>query len=420
MTGRERFEAGDGLRGLAALAIVVWHALAFTLLFEPGVPTRPRLGDDGLPLLQTLPAVLADGLPQLRDAVWVFFTLSGYLLARPFVHAWRGTRDRPSLRRYARHRVLRIVPAFWAVVALTVLVRGPGGDGPRELVALLGFSQLWIDGATAGELSHLWSLSVEAGFYLALPFAALALLALPRSIGVGPVAGLLLALAGLSLLAQTHVAGTGNLLGVPAGIPLVLLVTLGAAFVPGLLLALAEPRARRVLAGRRTGIAASALVAVAALAALIDSGVPQSRPATHQLLLTIVGGALVTAALVREWSGAPPWRPLVAPATRWLGERSYSLFLVHLLVLTVLIEALGDLGPWPSAAVALGAGVPLSLLAAWGLHAAVEAPFLRLRERPAARSARTIAATAPPASPHAVTPAGAPAPPAASSSASRR
>lgn len=394
-TGRERFEGGDGLRGLAALAIVVWHALAFTLLFEPGGESVPRTGADGRPLLDTLPAVVTDGLPQLRDAVWIFFALSAFLLARPFVAAWRAGAERPSLRRYARHRVLRIVPAFWAVVALTVLVRGTGGDGPRELGALLGFAQLWTGGYVQGELSHLWSLSVEAAFYLVLPFGALLLFLVPRGRTAWPVAAGVLALGALSLVAQHHVAVENRLAGIPAGFPLVLVLTLGAGFVPGLLLAIAEPRARRVLAGRRTRGLVLGLVAIAALAALWDTSVSTQRPVAHQVLLTTVGGALLAAALVPEWAGAGPARMLVSRPVRWLGERSYSLFLVHLLVMTVLIERLDGRSPGTAAAIALIVGLPLSLLAAWALHAAVEVPFLRRRDRPAARSRRTIAATAP-------------------------
>jgi peptidoglycan/LPS O-acetylase OafA/YrhL len=358
-----RFEAGDGLRGLAALSIVVWHALAFTLLFEPELPVRLRPGFDDLP------AWLVDALPQLRDAVWVFFALSGYLLARPFVARVLHGGARPSLRRYARNRVLRIVPAFWAVVVLALLVRGRGDDGPREVLALLLFGQLWIGGDVADELSHLWSLSVEAAFYLALPLAVL----VPRARSAWPVAAGVLLLGALSLLAQGHVAREGELAGVPPGTPPVLLATLGAAFVPGVLLAVVERPARRRLHGRRTGPLAGALLVVALLAAVVDTGVPQERVVLHQVLLTTLGGSVVAAALVREWSGARPWRPLVARTTRWLGERSYSLFLVHLLVLDLLIEAGAG---W---AAALTLGVALSLGAAWALHAAVEAPMLRLR-----------------------------------------
>src|SRR4029077_19878693 len=51
----------------------------------------------------------------------LFFVLSGFLLYRPFAHATVHALPPPSLIRYARHRVLRIVPAFWLVLSVTIL-----------------------------------------------------------------------------------------------------------------------------------------------------------------------------------------------------------------------------------------------------------------------------------------------------------
>ena len=61
----------------------------------------------------------ADLTFQLKDGVTLFFVISGFLLYRPFVAARAAARTGPAPGKYARRRVLRIVPGYW--VALTVL-----------------------------------------------------------------------------------------------------------------------------------------------------------------------------------------------------------------------------------------------------------------------------------------------------------
>src|ERR671914_1995010 len=88
----------EGVRGLAALSVVIYHVWRFT---QDGVPFSPLLQYFWL-------------------GVTAFFVLSGFLLYRPFAAATLAARPRPSLVRYARSRFLRIVPAYY--VGLTVLL----------------------------------------------------------------------------------------------------------------------------------------------------------------------------------------------------------------------------------------------------------------------------------------------------------
>ena len=48
----------------------------------------------------------------MEIGVPIFFVLSGFLLFRPWVRATAAGRDWPSVRRYAWHRVRRIMPAY--------------------------------------------------------------------------------------------------------------------------------------------------------------------------------------------------------------------------------------------------------------------------------------------------------------------
>ena len=96
----------EGLRAFAAGAIVLLHA--FSIPAAAGL-----IVNSGWLTVFTIP---------LNDGVPLFFVLSGFLLWRPFASAVVSGRELPSLRRYARNRVLRILPAYWAVLAVSALV----------------------------------------------------------------------------------------------------------------------------------------------------------------------------------------------------------------------------------------------------------------------------------------------------------
>jgi peptidoglycan/LPS O-acetylase OafA/YrhL len=94
----------------------------------------------------------------------LFFVLSGYLIAAQlFVH--------PPLRDFFIKRALRILPAYFVVVAIYFLV--PSFHERESLPPLwrfLTFTQNFgLDLETSGTFSHAWSLCVEEQFYLALP-----------------------------------------------------------------------------------------------------------------------------------------------------------------------------------------------------------------------------------------------------------
>ncbi|MEL5994024.1 acyltransferase family protein [Hymenobacter segetis] len=106
----------------------------------------------------------------------LFFVLSGYLIASQLFREL-ARRGRLSLATYFIKRTFRILPAYWAVLALYFLV-----PAFREREALpplwkfLTFTQNFgLDLARGGTFSHAWSLCVEEQFYLLLPLGLLAL-----------------------------------------------------------------------------------------------------------------------------------------------------------------------------------------------------------------------------------------------------
>ena len=159
--GNPRFPLFDSLRGLAVLAVLVYHVFLLT-----GALNRRGLGD----------AVTVAG----SVGPTLFFAISGFLLYRPWVAAKAEEKPQPSTARYLRRRALRILPAYW--LALTVLAIWPGITGvfTEDWWRYYFFLQLY-DARTLGlGIPVAWTLCVEVTFYLLLPLWALAARRLSR------------------------------------------------------------------------------------------------------------------------------------------------------------------------------------------------------------------------------------------------
>ena len=160
----------EGLRAIAAGSVLVFHSWTFSA--PPGQSV-----DAG---------ALTRFLPDLAFGVTLFFTLSGFLLYRPFAAAVLRSEPLPSIRRYLRNRAFRILPAYWVILFVSAVVLGsvlvPTGTGELENGAvrdpdLLVRSALFLQYSHADTvltgIGPAWSLAVEVVFYLALPGLAL-------------------------------------------------------------------------------------------------------------------------------------------------------------------------------------------------------------------------------------------------------
>jgi len=129
---------------------------------------------------------LTSVLPDLAFGVVLFFTLSGFLLYRPFVASILRANPMPSARRYLRNRALRIAPAYLAILLLVSLVlhsalsRDASGHlhngaltDPGLLARTALLTQDYTPNSTLAGIGPAWSLAVEVVFYLALPGLAL-------------------------------------------------------------------------------------------------------------------------------------------------------------------------------------------------------------------------------------------------------
>ncbi len=145
-----RYHGLDTLRSVAILSVIAFHLWGF----------------HG----ETVPEAV---LPMVRIGwmgVDLFFVLSGYLIASQLFRPY-GAGRRPGLWEFYRNRLYRVLPAFFVVLALYLLV--PGWRETETLAPVWQYAtftfNLLTDHPAGKGFSHVWSLCVEEHFYLFLP-----------------------------------------------------------------------------------------------------------------------------------------------------------------------------------------------------------------------------------------------------------
>ena len=318
----------------------------------------------------------------------LFFVLSGFLIAENLLRS----RDfsRASVLAYFRKRACRILPAYYAALALCLGLSAATVLPPISPGSLLAHLLLLQDYTGADILAPFWSLGGEAKFYLAAPLLAFVLVHTRRR-GVW-----ILLLGALAIGSAASRAGVFESLGPapPYGIyhhfvrspfhhclePLLAGVAVAYARTTGLL-RVAKPLL--LLGG--LGIVVPMLVGPVMLAEL------DHYDAVLQPALLALGFGLCVAAAV---SPGAPIRVLRSRLLRGLGLVSYSVYLIHMLFLPAALAiassvAPGQLSPGWLAILTTTCLIGLSVPAAWAMYVVVEAPGIRYgRRRPPRDDAR--------------------------------
>lgn len=305
----------------------------------------------------------------------LFFVLSGFLVTALLLreHQRHGT---VRIGRFLARRGLKIYPAFYALLATTVVVTilRDGWIDWREVLSEALFVQnygpyLW---------DHTWSLAVEEHFYLGL---ALIVAYRVRRHSTRPFDGLprvVLGLAVLILCSRLLTAWLGPIFSFRAHLAPTAARLDSLAF--GALLAYGYLLADRVwiARGRRFGPALVLAGCIGLLPAFVW-GLDDHRAvsAVGFSVFYLAGGALVWAAVCLERPLSACLRPLAR-----LGRHSYSIYLWHIPVQHWLMPPLAERLGLPAHHGAMTLLYVLVSLAGGVLMArAIEIPVLRLRDR---------------------------------------
>lgn len=314
MGKKRRYITGlDGIRAIAVIMVLAYHLKL--ALFKSGF-----LG------------------------VTVFFVLSGYLITGILISEVeeKGTID---LKNFWLRRIRRLVPAVMSMAVVIIFVSAVVNrviftKGCKDFVAsVLGFNNWWqifnkvsyFEAAGApSPFTHCWSLAIETQFYLIYPLILLAVYKLAKGRGNGRAKrGLLIA--GVTLL-----------------LALISVILMAALFNP-------QQDASRVYYG--TDTRAFSLLFGALLAILWEYRmVPRKISASANMVLGSVSfavllvmtiaingssnfwyrggqfvGTILTVLVIYTVSGRKTWlsRFLSNPVLKWIGDRSYSIYLWH-------------------------------------------------------------------------------------------
>jgi len=349
----------DALRGVAA-AVVVWMHGSEVFVGLPGIDGRGAWLHD-----------FADSVNLGRVGVVAFFLISGYVIP----HSLQGPRG-PGLRQFAIRRFFRLFPAFWLSIPLAYATVWMLWQRPFSLGDV--FANLTMVPVVFGREAALglyWTLETELVFYC-LVTMLFVFGAIRRPVALASIA--------FALLAVFVLQGRVSWLSKPsvsqwAEMPFNLAIMLAGTLCR---YALDDARRSGVSTVARRQAEALAIVAVLAVSALAVAYAVMGRTVGGQIfgIANLVGISLFLATLLF-------WRRPAA-AIVWMGSISYSLYLLHPVVLYPLAWALTYRLVWPAP---LGVG---SLLLVLGAGSVVLAALsYRWVELPAINRARRLTTT---------------------------
>lgn len=309
----QRIVALDGLRALAIAGVVLYH-------LRPSRLTGGFLG------------------------VTLFFTLSGYLATKSIMRA--TARDGFSYPRYICRRIARMMPPIVVTIALTAIatyIAAPSllpkvqQDALPSALFLSNWFYIFRNVsyfAAAGlpsPLTHLWFCAVTMQFYLVWPVILMALCSKTRSrnTAIGITTAFALVSTAAMVLMFNPTADTSRVYyGTDTRV---------AELLCGALAAIAAPRLREMLSGdihtpgANKGISKVNAISIAWLVAVIAGALMLTGESVWLyrggfLLFALLTGLLIicvqnTECIVRRLLSV---KPLV-----WLGQRSFSVYLVH-------------------------------------------------------------------------------------------
>jgi len=312
--------AFDGLRGIGFLLVITAH----------------------------IPSVPLFGFLQGWTAVWIFLTMSGYLVTMLMMREEKRI-GRIAFGPFLLRRFFRIVPAYWVAILIYGLacyalpaLQDDYATFMGRLPFYLAFVPEYANSDGYSIFTHTWTVGIELKFYLLFPPAVFLITRNTKwRFAAIAIAAALFTAQG-SFLAEAYCA-----------------VLLGAMIA----LALEQPWGYALVAKLTRVPVVIPLALIAGLFALLqysEQFTLLAAVATYLLAYTIMQEAAVSRVLT--------WRPLA-----YLGERSYGAYLLHFLALRIGYMVFGNdsaIAGLLAACVCLALTVPAAEL----LYRAIEQP----------------------------------------------
>lgn len=392
--------AFDGFRAYAIMAVVALHLLVYSGLLA-------ARGQDWF--VKVVGATLG-------QAIDVLFIVSGFVVFLPTVA--RGGRF-GSVRSYAIRRAARLGPAYWLILALVLVLIAlvplvpPLGLPSAESLAIHAlFLQAPVQMVEAvpigfGVNGVVWTLSLEVAFYVLLPLVAGWYFRHPL-LGLAAAA----ALTAVWHEAFLHFGAITDLIGLDVAPATAATLQFSAvvqfpfyafSFAAGMTAAWVYVRVRErgSEAPRRAGrLLVLALAGLACFAYLLSSEAEGFSGGRQSSLVAIgFSGSLAASMLLIALGRPVVQKPFSNSPMRSLGDISYGIFLVHMVILTYALQALGAgeraslEGLLEHGSLVIGDGtisqllvltaivVPLSMLYGWASARFLEQPIRRWARR---------------------------------------
>lgn len=344
-----------------------------TISFNEVVANKHLPGLDGIRAMSVLAVIASHANVVAIGGLGVntFFVLSGFLITWLLLAEWNKASD-ISLRNFYLRRTLRIFPAYYVFIIITIsadLALGNDEIMPAILPSLtytMNYFNVFYDHPPLS-VAHTWSLAVEEQFYLIWPALMLFILKTNNKWLIPILVTIIFCCMAWRSLAYAYFQfGTSYVYNA--------FETRADSLAMGCLLAvLLQKQSTRKLVDKGTAMPIISVLAFILILWLHTNGTSFYRYTIGYTISSLLAAFLLTQLMALSTRGI--WQLLEYPAIRYIGIISYPIYLWHARRLE-LVEKIGISEPWLKTLI----GTLICVAVASGSYYLIEKPFLRLKQ----------------------------------------